>query len=235
MCRYDEKSAKKDYSEWHSCKCYEPNKRKCFNYKEVKSVIFRDWTAGRKFYKKEFLVKNNLLWEKGVYYEDVLFHVQCFYLAQKITILDEPLYFYRIRPESIMTGKYTIKKIDDVFHFLSAVKDFLEQNNLFEFLKGEYIDFATDQINFHYTRQTTLKKYFIHQMEIFFNSYKDDLPKDLYQDILKAGHKKIWKKVKYKNGKKVTRYFGGIIKKVKGEKSKKIYLFGVQIFHKRKK
>jgi glycosyltransferase involved in cell wall biosynthesis len=43
------------------------------------------------------------------------------------------------------------------------------------------------------------------------------------------------KKVKYKNGKKITRYLGGIIKKVKGEKSKKVYLFGVQIYHKHRK
>jgi hypothetical protein len=40
-----------------------------------------------------------------------------------------------------------------------------------------------------------------------------------------------FKKIKYKNGKKVSRYFGGIIKKVKNQKSKKIYLFGVQIYH----
>jgi lipopolysaccharide biosynthesis glycosyltransferase len=41
------------------------------------------------------------------------------------------------------------------------------------------------------------------------------------------------RKVKYKNGKKETRYLGGVIKKVKAEKSKKIYLFGVQIFNKK--
>jgi hypothetical protein len=117
--------------------------------------------------------------------------VQCFYLAQKITILDEPLYFYRIRPESIMTGKYTIKKIDDVFNASSKVKEFLDKNNLFEFLKDEYADFAKCRTVFYYSRQTTLKKYFIHQLKKFFNSYKDDLPKDWCQDILKAGHKKI--------------------------------------------
>jgi hypothetical protein len=54
-----------------------------------------------------------------------------------------------------------------------------------------------------------------------------------FKFVKQKSKSEFWKKVKYKNGKKVTRYFGGIIKKVKGEKSKKIYLFGVQIFHKK--
>jgi hypothetical protein len=56
--------------------------------------------------------------------------------------------------------------------------------------------------------------------------------------LWKKALKKInidFKKIKYKNGRKITRYLGGIIKKVKGENSKKFYLFGVQIFHKRKR
>jgi hypothetical protein len=133
-----------------------------------------------------------------------------------------------------MTGSYTKKKIDDVFHFISAVKEFLKKNNIFEFLKNEYADFAAWQIMCHYQKQTTLKKYFIFQMKNFFKSNKDDLSKDWFCDILIGSRQKFFKKVKYKNGKKITRYFGGIIKKVKGEKSKKIYLFGVQIWSKRR-
>jgi hypothetical protein len=59
-------------------------------------------------------------------------------------------------------------------------------------------------------------------------------PKKFYEQSIRTPYKNFLKKIKYKNGKKVTRYFGGIIKKVKGEKSKKFYLFGVQIFHKHK-
>jgi lipopolysaccharide biosynthesis glycosyltransferase len=54
-----------------------------------------------------------------------------------------------------------------------------------------------------------------------------------FKFVKQKSKSEFWKKVKYKDGKKITRYLGGIIKKVKGEKSKKIYLFGVQIFYKK--
>jgi lipopolysaccharide biosynthesis glycosyltransferase len=55
-----------------------------------------------------------------------------------------------------------------------------------------------------------------------------------FKFVKQKSKSEFWKKVKYKDGKEITHYLGGVIKKVKGEKSKKVYFLGMQVYHKKR-
>lgn len=53
-------------------------------------------------YRKAYLAKNNISFHPGIYHEDNLFTpIACFH-AQKVSVIDNVLYYYRIRSGSIM-------------------------------------------------------------------------------------------------------------------------------------
>lgn len=65
-------------------------------------------------YKKDFLIKNNLSFEKGIYFEDNDFHFRVCMKAQKIKCLKDALYIRRYRSDSIMSGMVSLKKCRDL-------------------------------------------------------------------------------------------------------------------------
>ena len=67
-------------------------KPKCFREEVVAS-----------FYKKEFLIKNNLYFTEGILHEDSEFTPKVYLKAEKIQYFDCPFYFYRQRSGSIMS------------------------------------------------------------------------------------------------------------------------------------
>ncbi|WP_186316970.1 glycosyltransferase family 2 protein [Priestia megaterium] len=66
------------------------------------------------FYKSEFLKQNNIQFEK-VIYEDRIFTIKVLLDKPSITYLDEVLHCRRIREESIMTKKKSIKHLEGAY------------------------------------------------------------------------------------------------------------------------
>lgn len=68
----------------------------------VKEKAFTEIVC-RNLFKKEFLIKNTLYFEKGLLHEDTLFTLQAYRLAQKVGYSKEKIYYYRQdNPNSIM-------------------------------------------------------------------------------------------------------------------------------------
>ena len=62
-----------------------------------------------KLVKREFVLKNNLLCKDGVLYEDQIWMFYLLKRLEKASFVSDITYFYKIRPQSIMTGTdYTI-------------------------------------------------------------------------------------------------------------------------------
>ena len=91
-----------------------------------KNRIKATWS---KWYRREFLVKNNLLFKEGVYWEDVVHTLKCFYLAEKIVY--KPLYGYMYvqTPNSDMRGKQNGRKYADSIRFCVDCLEFLKSMN----------------------------------------------------------------------------------------------------------
>ena len=90
-----------------------------------KAVCESQWYAPAwlNMYRREYLLRNNLYFKKGIYFEDVQMLPRVFLSAQKIACIDEVFYHYIIRENSIMTSKKDEKKKRDSIQNLIEWKE----------------------------------------------------------------------------------------------------------------
>ena len=70
-----------------------------------------------KLYRRQLIEENNLRFEPGRIYEDMLFSPLVFYYSKKAVFTDERLYYYRVRQDSIMQRPFSEKSL----HFHDAL------------------------------------------------------------------------------------------------------------------
>lgn len=76
-------------------------------YKSITSITCRN------LYKRKFLLKNNLYFVDGIYFEDVEWMPRVYYLAEDIAYFAIPFYHYRQRESSITKSVFSLKKFED--------------------------------------------------------------------------------------------------------------------------
>ena len=59
-----------------------------------------------KIYKKELFINNNIMYPVGKVHEDIYTIYKLLYFARGIYFIDKPLYYYRVRGNSIMNGEF---------------------------------------------------------------------------------------------------------------------------------
>jgi lipopolysaccharide biosynthesis glycosyltransferase len=119
-------------------------------------------------------------------------------------------------------GLVDVQPFEDlhILHYCSQIKPW----------KDSSVEFA--DVWWGYARQTPFYEVLIAELCEAEDNVNKLLVTDHMVQVLKNG---FFKKVKkYKDGKKMTRYFGGIFKKIKSIQSKKYYLLGVQVWHKKR-
>ena len=76
------------------------------------------WT---KLYKRSFLLAHDLQFEDGLNsYEDVCFHVFCLIKAERISVIDDPLIYYRQNRPGQISGR-TNRKVFEVFEVFRRI------------------------------------------------------------------------------------------------------------------
>ena len=115
-----------------------------------------------KVYKREFLVNNGIKWTENKFFEDVEFYWQVHTMSPYVYIIDEPLYVYRRRDNSICTNtSIIVKKITDLFDVTTNVYHFLKENNMFDKYKKQYTRYVIDtirEIDYYVDKKTVLSK-----------------------------------------------------------------------------
>lgn len=97
-----------------------------------------------RLYRREYLLKNNLLFEEGIYHEDNLFTPIACYYAKSVKVIPDILYVYRIREGSI-TQTVSIKNIVNMVTVANKLstffipKDDIDKLILYRVLSGTYI------------------------------------------------------------------------------------------------
>ncbi len=74
---------------------------------EVPNITFVAWN---KVYRRSLFERSGVLYPEGKLYEDGFTTYRLLYEARKVAIVDARLYFYRVRPGSIVSGK---KNVDE--------------------------------------------------------------------------------------------------------------------------
>jgi len=85
--------------------------------------------AHNRLYKKQFLVKNNLLFEPRLLAEDELWSFQWAQIAERVSFVNENTYYYLLRDNSIISSKGK-KNFEDMFIILNKFSEqyYLENN-----------------------------------------------------------------------------------------------------------
>jgi glycosyltransferase involved in cell wall biosynthesis len=83
-----------------------------------------------RLYRREYLLKNNLFFEEGIYHEDNLFTPLACYYAQTVKVIPDCLYIYRIREGSITFDVSSrMKRIENTLKIANILSLFFIQTN----------------------------------------------------------------------------------------------------------
>lgn len=103
------------------------------------------WNKG---YRREFLMNNNIRWQEGVIYEDLEFFFKVFINSPSTYMIDEALYTYRRRDDSIIGQCYNnLEHAEDLFTVTKNIKKMLVKRNLFEKYKNAFLQLVTNNLN----------------------------------------------------------------------------------------
>lgn len=95
-------------------------------------------------YRRTFLLESNLKFFEGIYHEDTEFTPRMLYFADKIKILNEPIYYFYKRPNSITTSSNPKKAFDCIIvaKSLSVFSENIDKN-----LKTQYNNLISLYLN----------------------------------------------------------------------------------------
>lgn len=82
------------YEIWYHKNIYSVE-RTNINIREFPELIF-DSLSVNKIYKRSFLEKHNLRFPEGIHYEDIVFTGKAYFLAESISIIPKPIYYWRV-------------------------------------------------------------------------------------------------------------------------------------------
>lgn len=117
-----------------------------------------------RMYRRIFLLENNLMFTEGIFHEDNLFTPIACYYAQKVKIIPDCLYVYRIREGSI-TQKVRVKRLFDIIYIANTLSAFfitkneIEKMVVYREIAGAYFrGFMNDDISVFGNNDKRLKK-----------------------------------------------------------------------------
>lgn len=100
-------------------------------------------SAWNKMVKRNFILKYNLLFEEGIYSEDLEWSIRLFNSAKSYGYLEGIFYYYRQGRVDSITGTLSYKNVNALIYLLEKYSDFNFSNNIkssqFSFLSYEYL------------------------------------------------------------------------------------------------
>jgi len=107
---------------------------------ETFEFLFRISVAPwNKIYKRDFLQKNNIIFQEGLYFEDNLYFLEVYLSAKSISLIRDNLIVYRTFSENstINAAKNDSKKLD-LFKIMKLEEELLKRKNLYKELSAKF-------------------------------------------------------------------------------------------------
>ncbi len=127
--------------------------------------------AWDRIYKSELIKDNSVFFPIGLVYEDQIFSIKTMALAKGITVLNEPLYYYRKNRGGSITDDE--KKNDrykfDFLEITALSKSFMKEAGIYEILREEYMSyqfFAAAVHQHNIKDKKTFKRFFDKMREL---------------------------------------------------------------------
>jgi glycosyltransferase involved in cell wall biosynthesis len=151
-----------------------------FNHKDSKDFIFHiTVTAWNKIYKTEFLNRIKARFPENLIFEDNPFFYETYLKADNVSLIRDPLFFYRINRRDSIISKADKKYFDVIKIFDIILKIFIDTNN-FDYYKNDLIVTIFNNI-FHryYLVADEYRQEFFSQIKQFFDKIDIDDDNDL--------------------------------------------------------
>lgn len=104
------------------------------DYYNENALLVRDFAfvcVVLRIYKREFLSRHNLRFKEGIFHEDNLFTPLACYYAEKVKVINECLYDYRVRSNSITTT-INVKRLRDLLGTANTLAAFFVSKQGFD-------------------------------------------------------------------------------------------------------
>ena len=117
---------------------------KVFSLREEPRLLLAPPAAWTKLFNRDFYMRADCPFPKGLYFEDLATTPIFFLRAERIRYLKEPLYYYVIRENSIMTGKNYEKSSHDKMEVLDHILEVYRNTENYDLYHEEleYLVFA---------------------------------------------------------------------------------------------
>ena len=173
-----------------------PNNKNYSN--DIEKIILGNMCAWNKIIKKSLIIDNNLKFRSKVWYEDIDFSFKLVTLSKKITFVDENLYYYLVRKNSIMNNKNVLRNKEILLTFEEIII-YLKDNKLFEKYYEELEFLSIDNIYISAivrvitsTADKKTKKTIIYEMLKFMKDNFPNYKKNKYIKYLSKNRKIIF-------------------------------------------
>lgn len=125
---------------------------RAFDYKETLGFIFRICvTPWNKIYKRKFLQGKNLRFIENLNFEDNVFNLQTLVESDKISLIKEPLVYYRRQSESSYTFNNDSKKLD-FFKIFEQEEKFLKEKGLYNEVEQYFLTSKKNTLIYWYKK-----------------------------------------------------------------------------------
>ncbi|MCR5261879.1 MAG: glycosyltransferase family 2 protein [Candidatus Gastranaerophilales bacterium] len=158
------------------CKNFE---NRIFNWQDIKEKIyFLSRMVWNKIYKKAFLTEKNLKFPGGIFFEDTVFAYDSLMKAEKISISDDILIYYRTNNKASVTAQRNAVFLD-YLQVYAAIRENLKKQKVYETMKYYYLDFAIYTLYMYWLQiENKYKKVYYEKMKNFFTVLENTDIKD---------------------------------------------------------
>ena len=169
---YDDTEKKTVSDDYFTLKCFpETFDNIVFNAEDTVDFIENiNVTLWNKIYKTSFLKNNKIKFSEGYIYEDMPFIYEVYTKADKIGILRESLYYYRVNTKNSTMNKND-KKVLDRIDMVEKSLEIFKKLPYFEKIRGKILNWAIHDIYYRYTLiDSKYQKEFFFMMQKLFKN-----------------------------------------------------------------
>lgn len=144
-----------NYHIWYHHTIYSKN-RTNLNIREFPIMLY-DTLSVNKIYKRSFLDKHQLRFPEGIHYEDIVFTGKAYFLAESISIITEPIYYWRVVEDA------DVKSITNRRFEFANFKNRIIAHRLYD----EFLREHGEQLYQHHKNNKFLR----HDLKLYTNDY----------------------------------------------------------------
>ena len=111
--------------------------------------FYSNLTLCNKIYRRRFLSENAIVFLEGIYHEDQLYVIQSYLLANKISVIKDPYYFYRKQRDN-QVSTLDSERIFEIFEIFRALDIFIEEKGFNEEIINDITEIKIQRLFYFY-------------------------------------------------------------------------------------